>query len=76
MALKWVLPSLINLEFSDPPTVLYVRGCVGQAKFRWEHRPEEWHIHMRTVVPDNLEKHIAESFETLPLFLQYGELFY
>jgi hypothetical protein len=68
MALKWVLPSLINLEFSDPPTMLHVRGSVGKAKFRWEYRPEEWQIHMRTVVPDNLEKHIAESFEALPLF--------
>ena len=68
MAFKWVLPSLINLEFSDPPTVLHVRGSVGKTKFRWEHRPEEWQIQMRTVEPDNLEKRIAESFEALPLF--------
>lgn len=67
-AFKWVLPSLLNLEFSEPPTVLYVRGQVGKAKFRWEHRREEWQIHMRTVVPNKLEEHIAECFEALPLF--------
>lgn len=68
MAFKWVLPSLINLGFSDPPTMLHLRGRVGKSNFRWEHRPEEWQIQTRTVVPENLEEHIAESFEALPLF--------
>lgn len=68
MALKWVLPSLFNLEFSDPPIVLYSKGKVGQTKFRWEHKPEEWRIHMRTIDPDVLEAHIVDSFNHLPLF--------
>jgi hypothetical protein len=33
-ALKWILPSLLNLEFGEPPIVLYVRGRVGRTKFR------------------------------------------
>lgn len=67
-ALKWVLPTLLNLEFADPPTVRYVRGRVGETKFRWEHKPEEWRIEMRTVIPEKLEEHVADSFEKLPLF--------
>jgi len=67
-ALKWIFPPLLNLMFSDPPIVLYVRGKVGDAKFRWEHRPEEWQIQMRTVTAEQLGKHFLESFENLSLF--------
>ncbi len=67
-AIKWLLPKLINLEFSDPPTILYIRGIVGQTTFRWEQIPEEWKINMKTVIPDKLEEHIAKSFEALTIF--------
>lgn len=50
-AFKWILPSLLNLEFSDPPVVLYVRGQVGRATFHWEHKPEEWQIHICELSP-------------------------
>ncbi|WP_454063631.1 hypothetical protein [Candidatus Nitrospira salsa] len=67
-ALKWVLPPLLNLEFSDPPIVLHVQGQLGKTKFKWEHRPEEWQINMRTVTADKLEKYVDFAFEKLRLF--------
>lgn len=67
-ALKWVLPPLLNLDFSDPPIVEHARGRIGQTAFRWEHKPDEWRIHMRTVTAERLEEHVAFAFETLPLF--------
>lgn len=66
--IKWILPPLLNLEFSDPPILEYVRGSVGQTNFRWEHRPEEWRINMRTVTAAELEKHVASAWENIPLF--------
>jgi len=63
-----LLPSLLNLDFSDPPVVEYALGRVGQTAFRWEHKADEWRIHMRTVTADRLEKHFAFAFETVPLF--------
>lgn len=68
VAFKWVLPPLLNIEFSDPPIVEYARGRVGETAFRWEHKPDEWRVHMRTVTADRLEQHVAFAFETLPLF--------
>jgi hypothetical protein len=67
-AFKWVLPPLLNLDFSDPPIVEHARGRVGQTPFRWEHKADEWRIHMRIVTADRLEKHVVFAFETLPLF--------
>ncbi|MCZ6780465.1 MAG: hypothetical protein O7C73_02340 [Nitrospirae bacterium] len=66
--IKWILPPLLNLEFSDPPIIEYVRGSVGQTNFRWEHRPEEWRINIRTVTPEKLEKHLASAWENILLF--------
>jgi hypothetical protein len=67
-AFKWVLPPLLNIGFSDPPIVEYARGRVGETAFRWEHKADEWRVHMRTVTPDRLEQHVAFAFEALPLF--------
>ena len=67
-AIKWIFPPLLNLEFSDPPIIEYVRGIVGETRFRWEHRPEEWRINMRTVTPQKLEEHVASAWENIPLF--------
>lgn len=67
-ALKWFFPSLLALTFSDPPTVLYVRGSVGQTTFRWEHIPEEWRVELRTVTPEILERSVIDSYEKLLLF--------
>jgi hypothetical protein len=67
-ALKWVFPALLNLEFGDPPVVIYARGLVGDIAFRWEHKPEEWRINMRTVSPEKLEQHVTDSFSKLSLF--------
>lgn len=67
-AFRWVLPPLLNLEFSDPPVVEYARGQVGQTVFRWEHKSEEWRVHMRMVSRDKLEQHFASAFDCLELF--------
>ena len=67
-AFKWVLPPLLNLEFSDPPIVEFARGRVGLTAFRWEHRAEEWRIHLRPVSADRLEKHFAFAFKAMPIF--------
>lgn len=67
-ALKWLFPALLNLEFGDPPLVIYARGLVGDTAFRWEHKPEEWRINMRIVSSEKLEQHVADSFLNLSLF--------
>jgi hypothetical protein len=66
--IKWVLPALLNLQFSEPRMIEHVRGRVGDTRFRWEHKPDEWRIHMRPVTAESLEQHVAESWEKLPLF--------
>lgn len=68
IAFKWILPPLLNLEFPDPPTVEYVRGSVGNRKFRWEINRSEWQINMRTVTAEKLEKHFVSAFEGIELF--------
>ena len=65
---KWILPALLNLQFPEAPIIKYIRGTVGDTKFRWEHRPEEWRIHMRTVTTELLQEHVVTSWESLPLF--------
>lgn len=67
-AFKWLLPPLLNLQFSEPPHVLYVRGTIGDTKFRWEHKADEWQVHIRSITPEKLEEHVAFSFEHLSLF--------
>jgi hypothetical protein len=67
-ALKWVYPSLLNLEFADPPLVLAASGKVGATRFRWEHEPEEWQLRLRPVTAESLQAHAVESFEQLSLF--------
>jgi hypothetical protein len=62
------LPPLLNLALADPPLVEFVRGQVGPTKFRWEHKPEEWRVHIRTVTSTRLEEQFATAFETLPIF--------
>lgn len=66
--LKFVFPTLLNLEFSDPPTVESISGSVGDVEFVWEHRRSEWMITMRTLEENVLEKYVEESFEYLQLF--------
>ena len=66
--IKWVFPALLNLEFSDPPIIEYVRGSVGGTKFHWEHKPAEWRINFRTVTPQKLEEHVALAWEHVRLF--------
>lgn len=68
VGIKWILPALLNLEFSDPPMIDYVSGSVGETNFRWEHRPEEWRINFRTVTPQKLEEHVASVWEKIPIF--------
>ncbi|MEW5757439.1 MAG: hypothetical protein AB1810_14175 [Pseudomonadota bacterium] len=65
---KFIYPTLLNLEFSDPPIVLHIGGNVGGIEFRWEHMPQEWRIRMRTVEQEILERHIVNSLDYFPLF--------
>jgi hypothetical protein len=67
-ALKFIYPTILNLEFSDPPVVESISGKVGDTDFRWEHIRSEWMVNMRTIEQDVLEKYIADSFEKLQLF--------
>ncbi len=71
IVMKWVYPTLLNLGFSDPPVVLSVGGRVGDVKFEWIHRREEWRIQMQPITLEGLEQHAADSFEKLPLFNGY-----
>ncbi len=68
VAFKWILPTLLNLEFADPVVIEYIRGQVGETTFRWEHVADEWRISMRPVTANELEKHVAYSVEALSLF--------
>lgn len=65
--LKWILPPLLNLEFLDPPSIEHIRGQVGDTKFRWEHLPDEWRIRFRLTNAEELEQHVANSFEWFAL---------
>lgn len=67
-AFKYIYPTILNLEFSEPPVVVSVSGDVGGVDFRWEHKKQEWLILMRTVIPENLEEHIVNSFRGMALF--------
>lgn len=62
---QWVLPTLLNLEFRDPPIVKRIAGSVGNTKFAWEHHPNEWFIQLYPVTSDQLEEHAAWSLDTL-----------
>ena len=66
--IRWVFPPLLNVEFAEPPIVEFIRGTVGQTKFRWEHSPEEWRVQFRTVTSERLEEHVAAAWEYLPIF--------
>lgn len=67
-AFKFIYPTILNLEFSEPPIILHASGDVGGVDFRWEHKAQEWIISMRTIVPEKLEKHVGDSFDNLRLF--------
>jgi hypothetical protein len=56
-------PAYLNLLFPDPPTIDYIRGSLGKATFRWEHREL-----IQGFIPQTanvLEKHVCNYFETV-----------
>ncbi len=65
-AFQYVLPSLLNIEFADPPIIDQIKGWVGDTEFRWEH--QECQAPLRVVTAETLEKHIAKGYERLSLF--------
>jgi hypothetical protein len=68
VGLQWVLPPLLTVGFPDPPTVEHISGTVGDAKFRWEHSPDEWRIQFRTVTAEDLETFFVQAVESLSVF--------
>ena len=66
VAFQHVLPTLLNIEFPDPPTVDYIKGWVGDTEFRWEH--QECQAPFRVVTAETLEEHVVKGYERLSLF--------
>ncbi|MCP4986286.1 MAG: hypothetical protein GY928_09555 [Colwellia sp.] len=59
------LPSLLNIEFSDPPVIERVDGKIGETQFRWE--LAGWHAEFRTTTQEKQELAFASSWERIGL---------
>lgn len=69
-AFKWVYPTLLNLDFADPPIVLWARGRVGETTFRWEVSPAEWRVEIWPTTEERLESGVVDSFNRLGTFAE------
>jgi len=65
VAFQHVLPTLLNIEFPDPPTVDYIKGWVGDTEFRWEH--QECQAPLRVVTAETLEEQVVKGYDRLAL---------
>jgi len=63
IALHYLLPILLNLEFAEPPVVKYTRGRVGDAIFNWELEKATQFIDITT--KEKQEKRVVDSFKRL-----------
>lgn len=63
IALHYLFPILLNLEFAEPPTVKYTRGRVGEAIFNWELAKATQFIDITT--KERQEKRVVDSFKRL-----------
>ncbi len=68
MAIKWILPTLLNLGFAEPPIVTEVAGSLGESKFRWELKPAEWNVVLWPKKEELLEDCFANSITRMPIF--------
>lgn len=59
----FVLPTLVNIPFADPPYIERVDGKVGSASFRWE--LHDWRMHFLTTTQENQEERFAKACERM-----------
>ena len=64
-AFKWVLPTLLNLRFMEPPYAGPIRGVVGETAFMWRMRREELKINMHLRSKEELEGGFRDSLQTV-----------
>lgn len=62
-AVAYVLPSLINVSFYDPPYVERVDGVLGGSKFRWELR--EWKMQFGITTQSIQERHVVNAWQRI-----------
>jgi hypothetical protein len=68
IGLQWILPPLLNLGFTEPPTVYHISGKVGDTQFRWEHAPGEWRANFWPITANDLEERFIQAVESLSVF--------
>lgn len=59
------LPTLLNVEFADPPLVRVVDGRIGEVAFRWE--LHSWRLTFRTTTQDRQEESFISSWQRIEL---------
>jgi len=59
------LPSLLNIEFSDPPVIERVDGVIGETPFRWE--LAGWRAEFRTTTQEKQELAFSSTWERIGL---------
>jgi hypothetical protein len=67
-AVFFVLPTLLNIPFADPPYIESVDGKVGSSNFRWE--LAEWRAEFRTTTQQQQEERFARSWERMGLLAE------
>jgi hypothetical protein len=60
IAVFFILPTLLNVSFSDPPYIERVDGKVGASGFRWE--LDEWRLEFRTTTQQEQEEDFAKAW--------------
>lgn len=69
--LRYLLPLLLNIEFSDPPVVAQSHGRVGDVEFNWQ---VEWTASMFDVVEQQAhESKVRHAWQRLPLVADGGD---
>jgi hypothetical protein len=62
-AVFFVLPTLLNISFADPPYIERVDGKVESSGFRWE--LAEWRAEFRTTTQRQQEERFAKAWERM-----------
>jgi len=66
--IQWVyfgLPSLLNIEYADPPVIKQIEREIGKTSFRWE--LAGWHAEFRTTTQEKQELAFVSSWERIGL---------
>lgn len=66
-SIYFVLPTLLNPSFADPPYIERVDGEVGSNHFRWE--LAEWRAEFRTTTQGQQEERFAKAWDRMSLLL-------